>query len=121
VPGDDVLATTAEASHGGLALVADNPQRPFVRLLGVDVEDDVEHDDGTEHVLALLRHAEQLRAVGRELDALDGRVELPRLEQLAALHVPQPDGVVGGAGGQERGGGVDVDGPDGADVAVIRP
>src|ERR1700743_3373478 len=37
VPGDDVLATTAKASHGGLALVTDDPQRPFVCLLGVDI------------------------------------------------------------------------------------
>jgi hypothetical protein len=120
MPGDDVLAVdTAEPCHSGFALVAYYPQRSLVGLLGVDVEDDVEHDDGAEHVLALLRHAEQLGPVRRELDAFDGRVELPGLEQFASLDIPQPDGVVGGAGGQQSCGGINIDGPDGSDVALI--
>ena len=119
VSGDDVLAEVAPARHGGLALVADDGQGLLVALLGVDVDLDVQHDDGAQVAHALLRHAQQLGAVLVELDALDGRRELPRLEALAALEVPELDGVVGRPGGDQRRRGLDVDGPDGAHVAVV--
>jgi hypothetical protein len=119
VSGDDVLAEVAPSGHGGLALIADNRQGLLVALLGVDVDLDVEHDDGAQMSHTLLRHAQQLGAVLVELDALDGRRELPRLETLAALEVPELDGVIGGPGRDQGRGGLDVYGPDGAHVAVV--
>jgi hypothetical protein len=119
VAGDDVLAEVAPPGHGGLALVAHNGQGPLVALLGLGVRVDV-HDDNVAQVAhALLRDAQQLGAVLVELDALDGRGELPHLETLARLDVPEADRVVGGPGGDHGRGRVHVDGPDGADVAVV--
>lgn len=120
VAGDDVLAEVAPAGDGGLALVADDGEGALVGLGAVDVRVDVEDDDVAEVAHALLGDAEQLGAVLVELDALDGRGELPDLEAAARLDVPQADGVVGGARGDHGRGGVDVDGPDGTDVAVVR-
>lgn len=119
VAGDDVFAQVAPAGDRGLALVADNGQRLLVRLLGIDVDVNVDDDDGAQMPHALLRHAEQLGAVVVELDALDGRGELPGLEVLARLDVPETHRVVGGPGGDDGRGRVDVDGPDGSDVAVV--
>lgn len=119
VPGNDVLAEDTPAGNGSLALVADNGEGPLVGLLCVDVRVDVDDDDVAEVAHALLGDAEQLGAVLVELDALDGRGELPRLELAARLDLPQADGVVCGARGDHGRGRVDVDGPDGADVAVV--
>lgn len=68
---------------------------------------------------ALLGDAQQLGAILVELDALDGGREVPGHQALAGGHLPQLDGVVGGAGGDHGAGWVDVDGPDGALVAVV--
>lgn len=67
----------------------------------------------------LLCDAEQLGAVLVELDALDGGGELPCHQALAGLDLPQLDGVISGARGDDGAGGVDVDGPDGTLVAVV--
>lgn len=120
VAGDDVLAQVAPSGNGGLALVADNGEAPLLALLGVDVRVDVDDDDVAEVAHALLGDAQQLGAVLVELDALDGRGELPRLEALARLDLPQADRVVGRARGDHGRRGVDIDGPDGTDVAVVR-
>ncbi len=120
VAGDDVLGEGAPAGDGGLALVADNGEGALVGLLGVDVGVDVKGDDVGEVSHALLGDAQQLGAVLVELDALDGRGELPLLEALARLDLPQADGVVGGARGDHGRGRIDVDGPDGTDVAAVR-
>lgn len=117
---DDVLAQVAPAGDGGLALVADDGQVALLGLLGVRVRVDVEDDDVAQVAHALLGDAEQLGAVLVELDALDGGGELPGLEVLARLDVPEADGVVGRARGDHGRGRLDVDGPDGADVAVVR-
>lgn len=119
VAGDDVLAEVAPPGHGGFALLAHNGELLLVALLGLDVDLDVQHDDGAQVPHALLGHAQQLGAVLVELDPLDGCGEVPCLEALARLDVPEADGVVGRARGEDGGGGVDVDGPDGALVAAI--
>lgn len=95
VAGDDVLAGLAPASNGGLALVADNGQGSLVGLLGVDVRVDVDDDDVAQVTHTLLGNAQQLGSVLVELDTLDGGGELPGLEALAGLDLPQADGVVG--------------------------
>lgn len=119
VAGDDVLGQVAPAGDGGLALVTDDDEGLLGVLLGGDVEGDVEHDNVAEVAHALLGDAEQLGAVLVELDALDGGGELPRHQALAGLDLPQLDGVVGRARGEQRAGRVEVDGPDGALVAVV--
>ena len=119
VAGDDVPGEVGEAGNGGLALVADYPQHLLVGLGGVDVGVDLVYDDGGQVPGALLCNAEQLPAVGRELDALDGRAKLPRLQQLACLDLPQAYRVVGATGREQLRGGVDIDGPQGSDVAVV--
>lgn len=119
VAGDDVLGQVAPAGDGGLALVADDGQDLFGALLGVDVQLDVEHDDGAQVAHALLCDAQQLGAVLVELDALHGGGEIPCHQALAGLDLPQLDGVVSGARGDDGAGGVDVDGPDGTLVAVV--
>jgi hypothetical protein len=85
---DDVLGQVAEAGDGGLALVAHNAQRLLVGLLRLWVGVDLVYDNGGQVPGALLSHAEQLLAVGRELAALDGCGELPGVQQLARLDLP---------------------------------
>ena len=119
VAGDDVLAKITPPGNGGLALVANDGHDLLIGLLGVDVELDIQHDNGAQVTHALLRYTQQPGAILVELDALDGRREVPRLEKLAGLDLPQADGVVGRAGGDDGRGGVDVDGPDGTLVALI--
>lgn len=119
VAGDDVLGHVAPAGDGGLALVADDAQDLLGVLLGGGVDVDVEDDDGAEVAHALLGDAQQLGAVLVELDALDGGGEVPGHQALAGGDLPQLDSVVSGARGDNGAGGVDVDGPDGALVAVV--
>lgn len=119
VAGDDVLGEGAPAGNGGLGLVADNSQDSFIALLGFDVGVDVEDDNVGQIAHALLGDAQQLGAVLVELDALDGRGELPDLEALSGLEIPQANRVIGRARGNHGRGGVDIDGPDGTDVAVV--
>ena len=76
-------------------------------------------DDGGQLPRPLLRHSQQLPPILAEFRTLDAGREVPRLEQLARLHFPQAQGVVRAAGGEEGGGGVDVDGPEGALVAFV--
>lgn len=80
---------------------------------------DVVDDDVAELAGALLGHAQQLLAVLGELDALDRGQVVPGLEQLAGLHLPQAHRVVCAAGREQAGVRVDVDGPEGADVALV--
>lgn len=119
VAGDDVLGHVAPAGYGGLALVADNAQHLLGVLFRGRIDVDVEHDDGTQVTHALLGDAQKLGAVLVELDALDGSGEVPGHQALAGGHLPELDGVVSGAGGDDGAGRVDVDGPDGALVAVV--
>ena len=119
VAGNDVLAEGAPAGNGGLALVANDGEDALVALLSLGVRVDVVHDNVAEVSHALLRDSQQLRAILVELDALDGGRELPRLDKTAGLDIPQTDRVVGRARGNHGRGGVDIDGPDGSDVAVV--
>ena len=119
VAGDDVLGEVGEAGNGSLALVADYPQQLLVGLGGLNIGVDLVHDDCGQVPGALLCDTKQLPAVGRELDALDGCGELPGLQQLSGLDLPQAHRVVGATGREQLRGGVDVDGPQGSDVAVV--
>lgn len=119
VAGNDVLAEVTPTGDGGLAVLANDSHDLLIALLGVNVELDVEDDDGTEMTHALLRHTQELAAILAELNALDGGREVPCLEKSAGLDLPEADGVVGGTGGEDSGCGVDVDGPDGTLVAVV--
>ena len=119
VASNDVLAHGAPASDGGLALVADDGQDLLVTLLGVDVGVDVDDDNVGEVTHTLLGDTQQLGAVLVELDSLDGGGELPGLDEATGLDLPEADGVVGGARGDHGRGRVDVDGPDGTDMAVV--
>lgn len=119
VAGDDVLGHVAPAGDGGLALVADNAQHLFWVLLSSGVDVDVKHDDGTQVTHTLLGNTQQLGAVLVKFDALDGGGEVPGHQALAGSDLPQLDSVVGGARGDHGAGRIDVDGPDGALVAVV--
>lgn len=120
VAGDDVLGHVAPAGDGGLAVVTHDGHDLLRVLLGGDVGGvDVEDDDSAQVAHALLGDTKQLGAVLVELDALDGGGEVPGHQALAGLDLPQLDGVVGGARDDHGGGGVDVDSPDGALVAVV--
>lgn len=119
VASNDVLAQVAPSSNGSLALVADDSEDPLLALLGLDVGVDVKDDNVAQETHTLLGHTQQLGAVLVELDTLDGGGELPGLEAFARLDLPEADGVVGRTGGDHGRGGVDVDSPDGTDMAVI--
>jgi hypothetical protein len=121
VAGDDVLAQVAPAGDGGLALIAHYGENLLIGLLCLHVDLDVQHNNSAQVPHALLCYAQQLGAVLVELDALDGRREVPCLQALPRLDVPEPDRIVGGPRGEDGGGWVDVDGPDGTLVAAVRP
>lgn len=117
---NDVLAEVTPACDSGLALVANDGELSLVALLGVDVRVDVENNNRTEMAHALLSDTKKLTAVGAELDTLDGGGEVPCLEALAGLDVPQADGVVGATAGDHGRGRLDINGPDGTLVALVR-
>lgn len=119
VAGNDVLGQVAPAGDSGLALVADNGQNLLRVLLGGWVAVDVEDNNGAQVAHTLLGDAQQLGAILGKLDALDGSGEVPSHQALACLDLPQLDSVVGGTGSNDGGGRIDVDGPDGALVAVV--
>lgn len=116
---NDVFRQITPSCHSRLALLTRNRQTPLVRLLGIDIDFDIQHHNRSQKPHTLLRHCQQLRPIFRKLYALYCRVEVPHFDAFAAANVPEADGVVGGAAGEEGGGGVDVDGPEGALVAVV--
>lgn len=116
---DDVLAKGAPAGNSGLALVTDDCKLLLIGLLSVEVGVDLDNDDVGKITHSLLGNAQQLGAVFVKLDSLDGGGELPGLDKATALDFPEADGVVGRTGGDHGRGGVDVDSPDGSDVAVV--
>lgn len=121
---NDVLAQVTPSRNGSLALLTGNLQ---ARLVGLIVQvpaltvtvTDVEHHDRTEISHALLRHSQQPASIGAELDPLHGRGEVPDLDALARLDVPESDSVVRRAGRYEGAVGADVDGPERTLVAVV--
>lgn len=121
VPRDDISAQVTPRSHGGFTLTARDDQTPLVALLRRHVDLHIQHHYRPQEPHPLLRHREQFRPVLAELHPFDRRVEVPYFDALARADVPEADGVVGGAGGEEGGAGVDVDGPEGALVAVVGP
>lgn len=116
---DNVLVKVAPSSNRSLALVANNRQSPLIGLRRVYIGVDLKDDDVGQVTHALLGDTKQLGAVLVELDTLNGGGELPGLQALSGLDVPETDGVVGGTGGDHGRGRVDVDGPDGTDMAVV--
>lgn len=120
VAGDDVVGEVGEAGNGDTGqLVDDDAQGRLVGLLGVGVLVDVVDYDVGELTGTLLGHAQQLLSILRELHALDRGQVVPCLQQLAGLHLPQSHGVVSTAGREQAGARVDVDGPEGTNVALV--
>ena len=116
---DDILTQITPPGHRRFTLIARNDQTPLIALLRFHIDLHIQHHDRAQKPHPLLRHREQFRAVLVELHPLDRRVEIPYFDALARADVPEADGVVGSAGGEERGAGVHVDGPEGALVAVV--
>lgn len=119
VASDDVLVHVAPAGNCSLGFVADNGKNLLVALFGIDVRVDVHDNDITQVSHSLFRNTKELGAILVELDTLDGCGELPGLETAAGLDLPETHGVVGGARGDHGRGRVDVDSPDGTDMAVV--
>lgn len=119
VSGNDVLVEVAPRGDGGLALLESDSEEGLIRLRSLNIVDNREHDDGTQVTHSHFSDAQQERTVLRELDALDSGGELPGLQASSGPDLPELDSVVGRAGGEEGGGGVDVDGPEGSLVAIV--
>ena len=116
---DDISREVTPAGHGGLALLARDLQTRLGRMFALNIAVDVEDDDGAQLAHALLRHRQQLRTVFGKFHALHRRQEIPRLQAFPGSNVPNANGVVGGASGEECGGGVYIDRPQGALMAMI--
>lgn len=119
MPRNDIPTQITPPRHRSLTLIARNDQTSLIALLRLHIYLDIEHHNRPQIPHSLLRHSEQFRPIIIELDPLDRRVEIPYFDAFARADVPKADGVVGGAGGEEGGAGVDVDGPEGALVAVV--
>lgn len=116
---NNVLGTIAPTRHSRLASVANDSKRPLVGLLDLRIYGDVEHDDVAEVTHSLLCDAQDLGGILVELYSLDGGGELPGLDALSGLDLPEADGVVGGTGGGDRARRVDIDSPDGTYVTLV--
>jgi hypothetical protein len=119
VSGDNELAQVTPSGNGSLGLAGGDGEHRTVDLLGIDIDDNGENDNGSTVSHTLLSNCQQQSSVLVELDALDGGGELPGLKTSSGLYLPELDAVVGGSGSEESGGGVDVDGPERSLVAVV--
>lgn len=119
MPRKNIPTQITPPGHGRLTLLANNDQTPLITLLRLHVDYHIQHHYFPQIPHSLLRHSKQFRSIFIELYSLDCRVELPHFDAFARADVPEADGIVGGAGGEEGGGRVDVDGPEGALVAVV--
>lgn len=119
MPRNNVSAQVTPRSHGSFTLTARDDQTPLVTLLRRHVDLHIQHHYRPQESHSLLRHREQFRPILVELHPFDRRIEVPYFYALARTDVPEAHGIVGGAGGEEGGAGVDVDGPEGALVAMI--
>jgi hypothetical protein len=117
--GNDVFAEITPAGNSSLALFAYNRHGFLLTLLGVHVDLDIQHNDGSQVTHTLLCHTQELGAILVELDALDGRRKFPGHEAFASLNVPELDGVVGRSGGEEGRCWVHVHSPDSSHMAGI--
>ena len=119
MPRDYVPAQITPSSYGSLTLIARNDQTPLIALFCLDIHLDIKHDNRPQIPHSLLRHREQFRPIVIKLHPLDRRIEVPYFYAFTRADVPEADGIIGGAGGEEGGAGVDVNGPEGALVAVV--
>lgn len=119
MPRNYVPAQITPSSHGSLTLIARNDQTPLIALFCLHIHLDIKHDNRPQIPHSLLRHSEQFRPIVVKLHPLDRRIEVPYFYTFTRADVPEADGIVGGAGGEEGGAGVDVNGPEGALVAVV--
>ena len=119
VPRNYVSAQITPSSHGSLAFIARNDQTPLIALFCLHIHFDIKHDNRPQIPHSLLRHSEQFRPIVIKFHPLDRRIEVPYFYAFARADVPEADGIIGGAGGEKGGAGVDVNGPEGALVAVV--
>lgn len=119
MPRNDIPTQITPPRHRRLRLIARYHKTPLVALLRLHIDDDIQHDNRAQEAHPLLRHREQFGPVFIKLYPFDRGVEIPYFDALSRADVPEPDGVVGGAGGEQGRAGVDVDGPEGALVAVV--
>ncbi len=89
MPGDDVLVEITPSSHRSLAFLASDSQTVLVDLVRQVVSvPDIIDNDRAQMTHPLFCDREQLFAIFAELNALDGRWELPRLQTFASPHIP---------------------------------
>lgn len=91
----------------------------FIALLRIQILLDIVDNDGAELSLSLLCHTQQLCSIRRKFHSLDRGSKFPSLQQLSRFDIPQPNGIIRSSRGEECGGWVDVDGPDGSYVTVV--
>ena len=116
---DNKLVEIAPGGNGCLALAEGDGENRRIRLFDIGIHGDWEHNHGSKMSHAHLRHGQQQFAVVRELDALDGRREVPRLQAPSGLHLPQLDCVIGRSGGEESSRGIDINRPQRSLVASV--
>lgn len=117
---NDMSTKGTPPSNSSLALLTNNLHRRLIGLIRV-VPVVINIEDGNCALIThtLLGNSQQPPSVGRKLNTLDGGGQLPLLDLLAGLDVPQTHSVVGRAGGDEDGVGGDVDSPDGTEMALV--
>ena len=119
MPRDDIPTQITPPGHRRLSLITPNNETSLIALLGLHIHNHIQHYNRPQKAHSLFCHRKQFGPVLVELHPFHGRVEIPYFYAFARADIPETDGVVGGAGGEEGGAGVDVDGPEGALVAVI--
>ena len=100
---DDISRKITPRRNRSFRLIARNRQRPLIALLSLHINLNIQHDNRPQKPHPLFRHGEQFRAILVKLDPLNRGVEIPYFHAFAGAHVPEADGVVCGAGGEERG------------------
>lgn len=88
-------------------------------MFGIGVDFDVEYDDGVEVIYVFFCYVEEFGVIFVEFNVFDGGGEVLCFEEFVGFDFLEVDGVVGGVGGDDGGGWVDVNGLDGILVVLI--
>ncbi len=119
MPCNDIPTQIAPPGHRRLTLVACNDQTPVTALLRLHIYLDIEHFNRSQIAHSHLGNREQFRPILVEFDSLDCGIEFPYFYTFARSDIPEADRIVSGARSEEGGTRVDVDGPEGALVAMV--
>lgn len=116
---DDVFVQITPCRNRCLALSEGDCEQWSICLLRLDIDYNRENYQSSQESHSSLCHSQQKRPVLTELNSLDSGWEVPSLERLSGLHIPDFDSVVCGPGGKKCTCRVDINSPESSLVPVV--